>query len=63
MENFSEWFHNILDTADIIDSRYPIKGMCVWRPYGFQIRKNYYNYVTKLYNSFQKRRINYVFTF
>lgn len=48
MENFSEWFHNILDTADIIDSRYPIKGMCVWRPYGFQIRKNYYNYVTRL---------------
>lgn len=48
MENFSEWFHNILETADIIDSRYPIKGMSVWRPYGFQIRKHFYNYLTDL---------------
>ncbi len=48
MENFSEWFHNILETADIIDSRYPIKGMSVWRPYGFQIRKHFYNYLTEL---------------
>ena len=39
MENFSEWFHDILDKANIIDSRYPIKGMSVWLPYGFQIRK------------------------
>lgn len=39
MENFSEWFHNILEEANITDSRYPIKGMAVWLPYGFQIRK------------------------
>lgn len=39
MENFSEWFHNILEEADITDARYPIKGMAVWRPYGFKIRK------------------------
>ena len=39
LENFSEWFHNILEEANIIDSRYPIKGMSVWLPYGYQIRK------------------------
>ncbi|MDL2270331.1 proline--tRNA ligase [Methanobrevibacter sp. OttesenSCG-928-I08] len=39
MENFSEWFHEILDKGDIMDSRYPIKGMNVWLPYGFKIRK------------------------
>ncbi|MCF0226818.1 MAG: proline--tRNA ligase [Methanobrevibacter sp.] len=39
MENFSEWFHNILEEANITDSRYPIKGMAIWMPYGFQIRK------------------------
>ena len=37
--NFSEWFHNILEVAQITDARYPIKGMAVWLPYGFQIRK------------------------
>ena len=39
MENFSEWFHDILEEANITDSRYPIKGMAVWMPYGFKIRK------------------------
>jgi len=40
MIDFSEWFHNILEEAKIIDSRYPIKGMNVWLPYGFKLRKN-----------------------
>lgn len=40
MENFSEWFHNILEEAEIIDARYPIKGMSVWLPNGFKIRTN-----------------------
>lgn len=39
MTNFSEWFHNILEEAEILDSRYPIKGMNVWLPNGFKIRK------------------------
>ena len=39
MENFSEWFHDILEEANITDARYPIKGMSIWMPYGFQIRK------------------------
>ena len=40
VENFDEWFHDILEKADITDSRYPIKGMAIWMPYGFQIRKH-----------------------
>jgi len=39
MEDFSQWFHNILEEAQIIDSRYPIKGMSVWLPNGFKLRK------------------------
>ena len=39
VENFDEWFHDILEKANITDSRYPIKGMAIWMPYGFQIRK------------------------
>lgn len=40
MSKFSEWFHKILEEAEIIDTRYPIKGMHVWLPQGFKIRKN-----------------------
>ncbi|MBI5681433.1 MAG: proline--tRNA ligase [Methanobacterium sp.] len=39
MTDFSEWFHNILEEAEIIDIRYPVKGMHVWQPQGFKIRK------------------------
>ncbi|OEC86767.1 MULTISPECIES: proline--tRNA ligase [Methanobacterium] len=39
MTDFSEWFHNILEEAEIIDDRYPVKGMNVWQPQGFKIRK------------------------
>lgn len=39
MSKFSEWFHNIIEEAEIIDTRYPVKGMHVWLPQGFKIRK------------------------
>ncbi len=48
VENFDEWFHDILEQADITDSRYPIKGMAVWMPYGFQIRKHSMSIIKKL---------------
>lgn len=48
MEDFSQWFHNILEEAEIIDSRYPIKGMSVWLPYGFQLRKHVINPLKKI---------------
>ncbi len=39
-DNLSEWYHNILEKTDIVDSRYPIKGMPVYRGWGlFMIRK------------------------
>jgi len=48
VENFDEWFHNILEQANITDSRYPIKGMAIWMPYGFQIRKHTMEIIKKL---------------
>jgi prolyl-tRNA synthetase len=37
-ERFSEWFAEMLERAEIVDSRYPVKGLYVWLPYGFRIR-------------------------
>ena len=37
--NFSEWYDNVVEAADIIDKRYPVKGMLVWKPYGFKALK------------------------
>ena len=47
-ESFSEWYHELLMMAEITDNRYPVKGMCVWFPFGFAIRKNVYGIIREL---------------
>ena len=34
--DFAEWYHTLLREGDIVDIRYPVKGMLVWRPYGLK---------------------------
>jgi len=34
--NFSEWYNDVIEKADLSDKRYPIKGMNVWKPYGWK---------------------------
>ncbi len=45
---FSEWYNEILWRADIMDVRYPVKGLYVWYPYGFGIRKRVYGILREL---------------
>lgn len=46
--DFSGWFNDILWRAEIMDVRYPVKGLYVWYPYGFAIRKFVYNRLRSL---------------
>lgn len=41
--DFSEWYNDILWRAEIMDVRYPVKGLYVWYPFGFGIRKRVYS--------------------
>ena len=36
-EDFNEWYNEIVELAELCDKRYPIKGMNVWRPYGWTL--------------------------
>ena len=47
-ENFSEWFSEIIEKSEVVDTRYPIKGNYVFLPYGFQIRKHILNIIREL---------------
>jgi prolyl-tRNA synthetase len=39
-EEYSRWFDWVIGEAEVYDyGRYPVKGMGVWMPYGFQLRK------------------------
>ena len=42
-ENFSEWYHELIQKAEIMDVRYPVKGLYVWLPFGFKIRQLVYS--------------------
>ena len=45
---FSEWYHQLLMTAEIMDVRYPVKGLYVWFPFGYDIRKRIYDIMREL---------------
>ena len=40
--DFSGWYNDLLWRAEIMDVRYPVKGLYVWYPFGFALRKNTY---------------------
>jgi prolyl-tRNA synthetase len=41
-EDFSAWYNDLLWRSEIMDVRYPVKGLYVWFPYGFALRKYVY---------------------
>jgi len=41
-KNFSNWYNEILKTADLIDLRYNVKGFIVYRPWSMHIIKKIY---------------------
>ena len=34
---FSEWYHQVIKVADIIDQRYPLQGFLAYKPHGYAI--------------------------
>lgn len=49
--DFSKWFDWILEEAEVYDyGRYPVKGMGVWMPYGFQIRRRVLELIRELHD-------------
>jgi prolyl-tRNA synthetase len=36
VKDFPDWYDRALDVGDIVDIRYPVKGMYIWKPYGFK---------------------------
>ncbi len=50
--DFDEWFDWIIREAEVYDyGRYPVKGMGVWLPYGFKIRKHVVELMRSLLDS------------
>jgi prolyl-tRNA synthetase len=39
-EEFGEWYSKVIEDANLSDKRYPVKGMNVWTPYGWELMLN-----------------------
>lgn len=48
--DLSAWYHEVLDAAELIDTRYNIKGTYAWRPFGFRMRSLVFNELRRLMN-------------
>jgi prolyl-tRNA synthetase len=46
--DFSAWYNELLWQAEVMDVRYPVKGLYVWYPHGFAIRKYVYAILREL---------------
>ncbi|HUK38225.1 MAG TPA: proline--tRNA ligase [Methanomicrobiales archaeon] len=46
--DFSGWYGEILWRAGVVDNRYPVKGLYVWYPFGFALRKHVYAILREL---------------
>lgn len=48
--NFSEWYETILKVADVVDKRYPVKGMPILKPNGWYMHEQIMKMVEKEWN-------------
>ncbi len=37
---YSEWYNQVIESSELTDKRYPVKGMNIWRPYGWKLMWN-----------------------
>jgi prolyl-tRNA synthetase len=58
-EDFSEWYNEIVDLANLTDKRYPIKGMNVWTPYGWKIMRQIDTYIRQECDATEHDEVNF----
>lgn len=56
-ESFSRWFDELLFKAGILDERYPVKGMYVWLPFGYELMENVMNVMERLMRQTGHKRV------
>ncbi len=58
-DNFSEWYNEVVESAGLVDKRYPVKGMHIWRPYGWKIMQNIDNYFREIFGEYKHEEVNF----
>ncbi len=56
-EDFSRWFDEVIFKSEILDERYPVKGMYVWLPYGYELMENIMSIMERLLRQTGHKRV------
>ena len=59
MDNYNEWYLDIVEKANLSDKRYPIKGMNVWSPYGWKIMRFIDEYIRDVFDATEHDEVNF----
>ncbi|GKT37367.1 Prolyl-tRNA synthetase, partial [Aduncisulcus paluster] len=46
-DQFAAWYETMLEDGEVVDKRYPVKGMPVWRPYGWFLHSSIMELIEK----------------
>lgn len=57
--SITEWLNEMLFEGEFYDYRYPVKGMGIWMPYGFELRENIINLMRKLLNKYGHKEVRF----
>ncbi|MFB6283311.1 MAG: proline--tRNA ligase [Halobacteria archaeon] len=49
-DDFSDWYNELLFQAEIMDVRYPAKGVYVWFPFGQSLRNQVFDHLKELHD-------------
>ena len=58
-DNFSDWYNEVVESAGLVDKRYPVKGMHIWRPYGWSLIQNIDSYLREIFNTHKHEEVNF----
>jgi prolyl-tRNA synthetase len=56
-DDFSEWYNEVVELAELTDKRYPIKGMNVWTPYGWKIMLSIDGYIREYFDGTDHKEV------
>lgn len=58
-KNFSKWYDEVLFKAEILDERYPVKGMYAWLPYGYSTMERIMSIMEDLLRATGHKRVQF----
>lgn len=58
-DDFSIWYNSIIDRTGLSDKRYPVKGLNIWPPYGWNLMRNVDGVIRKHFEDKEYKEVSF----